>query len=88
MQLKGAARFVYRQLVGEPNRLMRLQQGEQMQDGQYLTGVMFLLHYIGQRFAPLEIELATRATMDIMNFHRRQRKTFDVMLMRFDMVRN
>ena len=85
MQLTSTARLVYRQLMEEPHRLVRLQQGERVPDGQYFTGVVVLLSYIGLRFVPLEIELTTQAMTDMMSFRRRNGETFDQMLARLDM---
>ena len=86
MQLTGAAKLVSRQLVETPDGLLRLQQGDQYGAGNYRTGLMILLEALGQRFAPLEAELTTRAMQDLMNFHRNNGEGIDQLLIRFDMM--
>ena len=34
-----------------------------------MAAVMIPLQHLGQRFAPLEVELSTGAVLDLMNFH-------------------
>jgi hypothetical protein len=88
MQLSGAAKLVVRQITESPHGLQRIQQGEQLPDGTVSTGVMVLLQAVGQRFAPLEMELTTRAMHDMMNFRRLNGETIDMILTRFDTIRN
>ena len=49
---------------------------------------MVLLTEIGQRFAPLEAEMTTRAMREMMTFSRKHGENIDALLTRFDMVRN
>jgi hypothetical protein len=88
MQLTGAARWVARSLMEEPGGAQRLQMGVDLNDGNHVTGLMFLVQSLSLRFAPLETELSTRAMYDMMSFRRNPNETIDMLLTRFDMVRN
>ena len=82
MQMTGAAKNRVSQIVEGEDGLLLLQRG----NGQ-MTGLMYLLQNIGEKFAPLEVELSARAMNDMMNFHRQHGESIDALLSRFEMVR-
>ena len=82
MQMTGAAKNRVTQIVEGEDGLLLLQRG----NGQ-MTGLMYLLQNIGEKFAPLEVELSARAMNDMMSFHRQHGESIDALLSRFEMVR-
>ena len=82
MQMTGAAKLRVSQILEMDNGLLMLQRG----NGE-MTGLMLLLQNIGDKFAPLEVELSTRAMHDMMSFRRNPGESIDTLLTRFEMVR-
>ena len=82
MQMTGAAKLRISQILEMDNGLLMLQRG----NGE-MTGLMLLLQNIGEKFAPLEVELSTRAMNDMMTFKRHNNESIDALLTRFEMVR-
>ena len=85
LQLDGGARKLARQI--DPVTLQ--QGGDIIQNGMQVrvTGLLFLLHQLSKRYAPLDEEMNIRAVSELMHFRRGQNESIDEFLTRFETIR-